>query len=417
MLLIPSLKKKTKQAAIQRVNDPIDFYLPLDVYRGTMESLVEVGQKIFKYQCIAQLRGVFATTLHAPASGIIKEILLIDGKPHIHLENDFKDKEAEIFAPNSEKLTIEDFAEILAEFGIEGSGGSRFPTQMKYRFKEKPIETLIFNGVECEPYLSADAVLMREKSYELVKTANVIKNIVKAKRVVFVLEKQNADIKRKLRETAENLGIPIEFCIVPDTYPQGGELQVIKSVMGVELKKGELPMSHGILLNNVGTLWAIHQALFEGKPYVERVLTVSGNKTENQGNYWVKIGTPVSHVLNKTQNSRDMGEQLIVLGGAMMGKAVNPQSATIHKGSGGILVLKRQKSNEQNCIKCGECVDVCPQHLMPFEFVRHVSDGNLASLNTFNLQSCIECGACAYTCPSNVPLMQSIFKGKKMLTS
>lgn len=417
MLLIPSLKKKTKQLAIKTLTDPKEFYFPLDTYRGTMKPTVEVGQRVLKYQCLASSTGTFAAKLHAPISGIVKGIILIENKLHLHLENDFKDEETHRIQLDREKLAIEDFAELLNEFGIEGAGGSRFPTQLKYRIKEGQIETLIFNGVECEPYLSADLVLMKEKSEELLETAYFIKNIIKAKRIVFVLEAQNADIRKTLQKTSEKLNIATEFCMIPNAYPQGGELQVIRSVTGIEIKKGEIPSQHGFIVNNVGTLWAIHQALFENKPYVERVLTISGNKAENYGNYLVKVGSPISHLLQETQNSRDSSKNLIVLGGAMMGKAINNPNATINKGSGGLLVLKKQNSNEQNCIKCGYCVDVCPQHLVPFEFVRHAADNNAASLRDFNLQSCIECGACAYSCPSNIPLMESIFKGKEMLLS
>ncbi|MDL1912943.1 MAG: RnfABCDGE type electron transport complex subunit C [Bergeyella sp.] len=417
MLLIPSKKKKTRHCAVETIRDPRDFYLPLDAYRGTLEPIVELGQKIRKYQCVAHLEGTFATRLHAPVSGRIKAFVLIDGKQYIHLENDFKDLEMAVSSLDTTKLTVEGFSEILAQLGIEGSGGSRFPTQMKYRVKEGRIETLIFNGVECEPYLSADTVLMKEKGEELLRAAQLVQSVLKARRVIFVIEKQNSDVRIILDNEAKKLGIPVEFCMVSNTYPQGGELQVIRSVTGLELKKGEIPGLYGILLNNVGTLWAIYRGIFEGKPYTERVLTISGNQSTGQGNYWVKIGTPVSHLLNEAQNKFDVEGCLVVLGGAMMGKAVFSLSTGVNKGSGGLLLLKKQKKAALNCIKCGACVDVCPQRLMPLEFVRHVENKSVGLLRAFYLQNCIECGACAYVCPSHVPLMENIFKGKNMLSS
>lgn len=413
MLLIPSLKIKTKQQSIKTINDAVDFYLPIDAYRGEMKVLVAEGQQVLKNQLIAELDGVFSTKLHSPISGIVKGIVSIDGKKHIHLWNNFRNIEI----PNSiilpEILTLENFVEILNDYGIEGSGGSRFPTQLKYRLNEKPVDTLIFNGVECEPYLSADVVLMKEKAKELLQTAKLIKHLIKAKKIVFVIEKANKDVQSILKETARILSIEIEVLSVPNTYPQGGELQVIKAVTGLEIKKGILPIDYGILVNNVGTLWAIYNAVFEGKPYTERLVTVSGNRSSQQGNYWVKIGTPVWHLLKETQNDFEAGEQNVILGGAMMGKAVNFLKTPINKGSGGLLVLKKYQNKNYNCIKCVECVTACPQKLVPFEFANHQNDK--VQLQDFHLQDCIECGACAYICPSDVPLMESIMNGKKSL--
>lgn len=415
MLLIPSLKRKTKHISIETISDPTDFYLSLAAYRGEMKPLFVAGQKVLKYECLAESKEIFATKIHAPVSGTIKGIVEIEGKMHIHLENDFQYHSVEKIDIDCKNLTLKRFSKLLEDFGIEGAGGSRFPTALKYRVETETVETLIFNGVECEPYLSADAVLMKEKTEELIKTARLIQNLLKAKRVVFVLEKQNKDIAKILNNTANESNVSIDICFVPDTYPQGGELQVIKSVTGIELKKGEIPLSKGILVNNVGTLWAIHQAIFQGKPYTERIVTVSGNKSDKQGNYWVKIGTSVAHLLNQTQEKSSLKNDLTILGGAMMGKKIDENNSFINKGSAGVLLLKNQKSTAQNCIKCGECVDVCPQRLMPFEFVRN--NENATILKQFNLQSCIECGACEYTCPSHIPLMESIFNGKKMFAS
>ncbi len=415
MLLIPSLKRKTKHISIETISDPTDFYLSLAAYRGEMEPLVVAGQKVLKYECLAESKEIFVTKIHAPVSGTIKGIVEIEGNMHIHLENDFQNHSVEKIDIDCKNLTLKRFSKLLEDFGVEGAGGSRFPTALKYRVETETVETLIFNGVECEPYLSADAVLMKEKTEELIKTAYLIQNLLKAKRVVFVLEKQNKDIAKILKNTANESNVSIGICFVPDTYPQGGELQVIKAVTGIELKKGEIPISKGILVNNVGTLWAIHQAIFQGKPYTERIVTVSGNKSDKQGNYWVKIGTSVAHLLNQTQEKSSRKNDLTILGGAMMGKKINENNSFINKGSAGVLLLKNQKSTAQNCIKCGECVDVCPQRLMPFEFVRN--NENATILKQFNLQSCIECGACEYTCPSHIPLMESIFNGKKMFAS
>jgi electron transport complex protein RnfC len=416
MLSIPSLKRKTKKNNITTLSEPANLYLPLTTYQGTMQLLVHPGQKVLKYECIASSQGSLSTRLNAPVSGTVKEVLVIDEKQFLRLENDFMHKEVvrhRLYNP--ETISLQELVNILRKSGIEGAGGARFPTHIKYNIQGKDIDTLILNGVECEPYLSSDAILMQEKSNDLLQAAKTIQRVIKARKIVFVLEKQNKDIGQILKNSAKALKIDIKICFVPNTYPQGGELQIIKAVTGLELKKGAIPANHGILVNNVATLWAIYRAIFEGIPYTERVVTVSGNSSKKQGNYLVKIGTPISHLLKETGNESIEEDLTLILGGAMMGKLAHNLSTPINKGSGGVLILKKSKSTSVNCIKCGDCVTVCPQHLMPLEFVRH--QDNTAMLNEYHLKNCIECGACAYICPSDVPLMESINKGKSLLSA
>lgn len=315
-------------------------------------------------------------------------------------------------------ITQADFEALLLTYGIQGAGGSQFPTQLKYRQSAVPIDTIIFNGAECEPYLSADFVLMKEKTRELLQAAVAIQTVLGAKRFVFAIEKQNREMKQTLLQQAKVMGIIAEVKLLPDSYPQGGELQLIKSVTGKEIFKGSLPANHGIIVNNIGTLWAIYRALFEGKPYIERIVTLSGDTCVNKGNYLVKNGTAVAYLLEETGNTREEESQMVILGGAMMGKPVDNPSTSINKGSGGVLLLKKHKINENNCIKCGLCVDVCPQRLMPLEFVRHNQLNDQKALQKLHLNDCIACGACAYVCPSDVALMENIFEGKnKLLTN
>ncbi|MFZ4861712.1 electron transport complex subunit RsxC [Sphingobacterium sp. Mn56C] len=409
------MKKKTKHQGLQTLDDAADFYLPLAAYRNTMMPVVEIGATVLKYELLAESQGPFASKIHAPVSGTVAALLEIDGKQVLQLKNDYQDTPVPTAPVDAEALDIQSFRQLLLDYGIQGAGGSQFPTQLKYNLEEYKIHTLIFNGVECEPYLTADRALLSEKTVPLLKAAQVIQKIVAAERIVFAIEKQNRQVKPILLKQAATLGVPIEVQLLPDTYPQGGELQLIKSVVGKELRKGSIPAQHGILVNNIGTLWAIYKAIFEGSPNVERVVTVSGNACETLGNYTIKYGTPVAHILKATGNPWNPEAQTLVLGGAMMGKAISSGTTAIHKGSGGLLLLKKQAENQQNCIKCGLCVDVCPQRLMPLEFVRFNQQGNQAALQQYHLGDCIECGACAYVCPSHVPLMENIFSGKAQL--
>ncbi|MCC9167734.1 electron transport complex subunit RsxC [Pontibacter harenae] len=415
MLLIPSLKGKTKYSDISTIADSKDFYMPLDAYRNVMTPVVSIGERVKKYQLLAQSEGTFASKLHAPVSGTVTAFFQLNGKQMIHLQNDFLNLETLTFPVEPTGLTKEEFMDVLLDNGIQGAGGSQFPTQLKYNIQDRQIRTVIFNGAECEPYLTSDFVLMREKADELIKAAQVIRTVLNAQKIVFAVERHNIAVRKILLKNASNLGVEIEVKILSDGYPQGGELQLIKSVTGLEIRKGSFPADHGILVNNIGTLWAIYKALFEGRPNIERIITVSGNGCQHLGNYRIKIGTPIIHILRETNNNWNPDLQTIVLGGAMMGKSVESPLVPVHKGSGGLLIMRKTKIEKNNCIKCGLCVDVCPQHLMPLEFVRHNLSSDVPELKKFSLQDCIECGACAYVCPSDVPLMENIFDGKKKL--
>lgn len=418
MLVIPSLKKVTKKSAIKQLKDPVNLYLALDAYRGTMNPVVKIGDQVKKYQLLAESQGIFASTLHAPVSGRVKAFLEQDGKTILQLENDFQETKSSLSLIDTTTLTRATFETLLLTYGIQGAGGSQFPTQLKYKQSAVSIDTIIFNGAECEPYLSADFVLMKEKTRELLQAAQVIQTVLGAKRFVFAIEKQNREIKPILLQEAKSMGVLTEVKLLPDSYPQGGELQLIKSVTGKEIFKGSLPANHGIVVNNIGTLWAIYKALFEGKPYIERVVTLSGDTGVNKGNYLVKNGTSVAYLVAETGNTWEEESQWAILGGAMMGKPVHTASTAIHKGSGGLLLLKKQKINQNNCIKCGLCVDVCPQRLMPLEFVRYNQLDDQKALQQLHLNDCIACGACAYVCPSDVALMENIVEGKnKLLTN
>ncbi|RYD41195.1 MAG: RnfABCDGE type electron transport complex subunit C, partial [Verrucomicrobiaceae bacterium] len=370
MLLIPSLKKKTRECPIVPLADPKDLYLPLDGYRGDLTPVARDGESVRKYQLLAESTGTFAGKLHAPVSGTVIGRKNINGKVVLHLENDFQDREADRIPIDPRRLAPENFARLLLDRGVVGAGGARLPTHLKYSGPTDKIHIVIFNGAECEPYLSADHALMDEHPEELLRAAGVIGTVVGAGRLVFAIEQQNRRLRKGLLKAAGKLGLPIEVKLLPDSYPQGGELQLIRSVTGLELKRGSLPAAHGILVNNVGTLHAIYQAIFEGTPCTGRVLTVSGEKGGRAGNYRVKIGTPVEHILRETGGSWDPENQRVILGGAMMGKAVDSPLTPVHKGAGGLLVLRRKKLAAYNCIGCGVCVDVCPQRLMLLEFAR-----------------------------------------------
>ncbi|OXA89532.1 electron transport complex subunit RsxC [Flavobacterium hercynium] len=410
---ILSLKHITKHVLIENIPDPPEFYLPLYGYKGVLKTIVETGQYVKKYELLAQAEDLFSTAMHAPASGIIEGIEIIEGKPHLKLVNDFKETAIDLPLQKSVQLEPAAILEILKQYGIEGSGGARFPTHLKYNLRNEDVDVFIINGAECEPYLTADYALMQNKTEALFKSIISIQKIIKAKKVVFGIEKQNKELVTILKAFYSLCDFPVEIKLLPNTYPQGGELQLIKSITKKELPKGSRPLDHRIVLSNIGTLWAIYNALFHNKPYVERVITLSGEDAVKKGNFYVKIGTPVSHLFNLSASKKE--RQQIVLGGPMMGKAVTDYKSPVTKGTGGVLILPEIQNEKYNCIECGYCANACPQRLMPMEFARYAKTENTTQLLSHRLLDCIECGACAYICPSDVPLMRSIYHGKEIL--
>ncbi|WDF70016.1 electron transport complex subunit RsxC [Sphingobacterium oryzagri] len=395
--------------------DPALLYLPLATYQGDMDVVVDAGQSVTMYQLVAASSGTFAATIHAPVSGEVLGVTEIAAERYLTIKNDFCYTEKALTVPDTAAWTSEDFLQYLLYAGIEGSGGARFPTHLKYRVAPSTIKTFIINGAECEPYLSADYILMKTAGAKLMAVLQIIQRMLMPDEIVLAIEQQHKELAVPLAQMAKQFGLDIALKILPNTYPQGGELQLIKSVTGIEIAKGSIPAHHGMIVSNVGTLWAMAGAFLEGKPYTERIITVSGNRSRTLGNYRVKIGTPLGHILRETQHEWNQQAQTVILGGPMMGRAAVSPLQPIHKGVGGLLLLENADPQQMNCIACGYCVDACPQHLMPLEFVRHNQEEDLHQLKAFHLEDCIACGACAYVCPSDVPLMYHIQVGKEKL--
>jgi len=422
MMRIFSMKGKTKKKRIEQLADASYLHIPLHDYLNcNFEPLVKVGDKIKKYQLIGQTTNGFYTCIHAPVSGCvydIKDVQYADGRviPIIVLENDFMETEAEpvLQNPGHESYTPEQLLEIIAKSGVVGQGGAQFPTATKYAIGDNKINTFIINGTECEPYLTSDYALMAERSEELFKGIHIINRILHAEDIVITIEEQNKELQGifapLLKQKEYNR---FRVVILPDEYPQGGELQLIKSVTGKELPRNIRPVETGIIVNNVGTVYAVYQAVANLRPVVSRIVTVSGEKAAIYGNYEVKIGTTVGHIIETLGLATN--KNTVVLGGPMMGRATTDWSAPITKGTAGILIFKERELKRNNCISCGYCVDVCPMKLMPMKFEEYYRKEKYFSLERYSISSCIECAACEYICPSNVPLIESIKEGKSKL--
>lgn len=419
MMHIFSMKGKTKKSGIQLLKAPPVLYIPLSQHIGKpAEAIVEIGEKVKKYQLIAKATPGLSANVHSPISGTVIDIsdcTLADGAttPAIVIENDWQD---EVVANQqvSENITNDDIVDIIRKSGIVGEGGAQFPTDIKYNLEGSEIHTFIINGTECEPYLTADYALMAQHTEELLKGICIVNRILEAKDVVITIEEQNKELNKTFAPFLEKEEYKhIRIAILPNEYPQGGELQLIKSITGIELPRAKRPREVGVIVNNVGTIYSVYQAVSNNRPLISRFLTLSGEKSEKYGNFEVLIGTPISHILKESGVS--LKDKHIVLGGPMMGKHAVNTDAPIIKGSSGILLLKEDKKQSHNCISCGYCVEVCPMKLMPMKFEEIYRGGKYFKLEKYNISNCIECAACEYICPSNVPLIESIKKGKNKL--
>ncbi|NDW08939.1 electron transport complex subunit RsxC [Dysgonomonas sp. 520] len=425
MMHIFSAKSKTKKEKITDLKDAPVFYIPMLQNIGTPATpIVKVGDTIKRFQLIGEATGHCSANIHSPISGVVIDICphpLADGTvvETIIVENDYLNTEIMLGAEKDvdlKKMSSEEILSAIKDCGIVGEGGAQFPTHNKYDIKDKEIDTFIINGTECEPFLTADYALMNEFPNLLFTGIKMINKVLKAKEVVITVEAQNKDIMDSFNYLMNKPEYSnYKVMIFPDKYPQGGELQLIKSVTGKELGKGKLPSSIGLIVSNVGTVIAVYKAIVNRKPLVERVVTVSGDFLQGAGNYNIKIGTPVQHIIKELKLDSDIENKGIVLGGPMMGKAVSSMLAPVTKGSSGVLTFKKKEVSRNNCIMCGYCADVCPMHLMPMKFEQLFRRGKYSSLAGFSISECIECAACEYICPSNVSLMESIKEGKSQL--
>ena len=422
---IESMKHVTKKIGLTTMKDPEFFYVPLSQHIGQVaKETVKIGDYVHRYEKIGEVSGKVSSMVHSPVSGKVTEIIenpAANGKKvkTVVIKNDFKYKEIETEKRRIEEVGTfrrDEILEIIKEAGIVGEGGAQFPTHVKYDIGYKKIDTFIVNGAECEPYLTADYTIMSNYVEELLGGIKIAEKLLRPREVVIGIEEENIDIAEHIEVIIKQSRLfNVKIQVLPTAYPQGSELQLIRSVTGKEIKKGEIPGNHGVIVSNVGTVKSMYDAFTEGKPLVERVVTVSGEKVKTKGNYLLKVGTPLSHIIEQL-NPEDNAK--IVFGGPMMGEEVTETSTPVVKGTSGILFLSKDIDSvkRENCISCGYCVDVCPMGLMPMKFAESYRKEQYEKLVTvYHLDNCIECGACEYVCPSRVPLIKSIKEGKEKL--
>ena len=403
---------------IENAGIPAQLILPLAQHIGAPASpIVNVGDRVLKGQMIAEAKGFVSAPVHAPTSGTIAAI---ESRviPHpsgmsascIVIDTDGKDEWIEHHGVEDySTLSKLDLVDRIRQAGIAGMGGAGFPAAVKLSTRDdKPIETLIINGTECEPYITADDILMRERAAEIIAGAEILRHIIKPNKETLIgVEDNKPEGIAALKKAAEGTGI--EIVVFPTKYPSGGEKQLIQILTGKEVPSGGLPSDVGIVCQNIGTATAIYRAIQFGEPLISRITTVTGEACGQAQNYEVLLGTPVQYLLDKSGFDKENCIRLI-MGGPMMGYTLQDTAVPVVKTSNCILAPTVAElpppPPAQACIRCGMCAEACPVSLLPQQMYWFSRAQEHEKLENHQLFDCIECGACSYVCPSNIPLVQ-----------
>lgn len=421
MIKLPDFKEPQSDLQSEKYLAPKRLYLPLSQHTGSPSSLcIKKGDTVEEADILAKETGFISSSLHAPCSGRVTNI---DSWFHpnlkratcIFLETAIKQKNYPE-RKNSSSLPKEELIKIIKNSGIVGMGGAAFPTHVKLS-PPKKIETLIINGCECEPYLTTDSRLMVENLNAIFRGIEIICNIVGPKNVIFAVEDNKPEVIKKLHLviSLKKYQVPnLSLSILKTAYPQGGEKQLVFATMQRKIAGGNLPFDVGCLVQNVATCFAIYEAVYFNKPLIERLVTFAGDALSKPKNIWLKIGTTLKELFDEKVLEFRLKPEKIIVGGPMMGIALDNLEYPILKASGGFLFLSKIKSQEENsCIRCARCVDNCPVNLLPLEYAKRVKKNEYNKLNDLNIKDCIECGCCSYACPAKIPLLHYIKIGKK----
>ncbi|TMP23828.1 electron transport complex subunit RsxC, partial [Pseudoalteromonas rubra] len=414
----PEQKSVSNQASIGRIPLPDYLVLPLKQHIGANgQLLVNKGDRVLKGQALTRPGANWSLPVHAPTSGVISDIKPMPSahpsalpELSIVLTPDGEDSWCEL-SPVSDFTQLDNQAliDIIHHAGIAGMGGAGFPTYVKAdSAKHKPVEFLVVNGVECEPYITADDLLMREHAEQIVQGIEIMQHLLSPEYVLVGIETNKPEaIQAMTAAAAHNSKILIRG--LPVKYPSGGEKQLIQVLTSKEVPSGGIPADVGVLVQNVGTLFAVSEAVCKGKPLIERVVTVTGNTIQTPQNVWALLGTEIKHLLT-CQGFEPVAEQRVIMGGPMMGFTLPTVRIPVVKTTNCILAPDNQElavaGPEQACIRCSACADACPQTLLPQQLQWFAKGKEYDKLEEHNLFDCIECGACAYVCPSEIPLVQ-----------
>lgn len=420
----PEANKLSAAKAIVDAQLPKVAIIPLAQHIGApANAVVQKGDKVKVGQLIGEANGFVSANIHSSVSGTVSKVdLAVDvagfKKPAVFI--DVEDDEWLETIDRTDTLIeeIKDDAKTIIgkikDAGIVGMGGATFPAHVKLAIPEgKKADFLIINGVECEPYLTADHRLMLEKSAELIVGVKILMKAIGVEKAYIGIEANKPDAISKLTELCQKEQ-GIEVVPLKLKYPQGGEKQLINAVSGREVPSGKLPIDAGAVVQNVGTAFAVYEAVQKNKPLIERIVTVTGDTVATPSNFRARIGTPVAELIAAAGGDVEKSGK-IISGGPMMGKAMANLESTVTKGTSGILMLSEEKAVRPEagpCIRCAKCVDACPMGLEPYLLMQYSQRQMWAEDEANHIMDCIECGCCIFSCPAKRPILDYVRLGK-----
>ena len=415
--------KLSSASAIQELPPPDVVVIPVSQHLGAPAKVqVNRGDEVRVGQVIAQAAGFISTNIHSSVSG---KVLKVDNFPdssgyrklavQIQVEGDkwMEDIDRSDDVVPHTVLGQEDIRKKMLDAGIVGLGGATFPSHVKLMVPGgKKAEYIIINGVECEPYLTADHRLMLERSQELVAGIKVLMKGLGVDKAILGIENNKPDAIEKMKQLTDGSEIKVQPLKVK--YPQGGEKQLVQALLKREVPSGGLPIDVGVVVFNVGTTFAAYEAVMKNRPLIDRIVTVTGKSIPKPSNFQVRIGTPVSYLVEKAGGLPDDTAK-VINGGPMMGKALSNLDVPVVKGSSGIVIIMEEEASRREvmpCIRCTRCAGVCPMGLEPYLLMTLSEKSLFERMEQEKTMDCIECGSCSYTCPSSRPLLDYIRLGK-----
>ena len=415
----PSERKEfTEHLALQKFPEPKEVVIPLSMHAGAPANpVVQVGDTVKVGQKMGEAAAFISSPVHSSVSGTVTAI---EERGHatrgtclsVVIRSDGKNTLDESVKPHKdlESLTPDEIVEIVKEAGIVGMGGAGFPTAVKLK-PAKPVDTILLNGCECEPLLTADHRVLLEYADDVIFGLKAILKATGAEKGVIVIEDNKPDAIALMKEKTAGCQ-QMEVVAARTKYPQGAEKMLIKRVTGRMVPSGGLPADVGCIVSNISTTKAISDAIQKGMPLIQRVVTVTGERLKHPGNFVVKIGTNTRDLIDYCGGITGQGEVTVKAGGPMMGFVLTDTNVPIMKGSNGIIAVDTDHAAEQPCIKCGRCVDVCPMELSPLYFAKYADQENWQGMKDMHVMDCIECRSCEYICSSKIPLVAKIKAGK-----
>ena len=421
----PEENKISTNAAIEQMPLPKQVAVLMNQHLGAPATpIVAKGDKVKVGQLIAEAQAFMCANIHSPVSGTVNKIDVCKDMVGLPKTAIYIDVEGDEWMESIDRtpdikrecnLEPKEIVAKLKEMGIVGLGGATFPAHIKYSVPEgKKAEYLIINAAECEPYLTSDHRVMMEHAEEICIGVSILRKALGVPNAYIGIESNKPEPIRVMTEAAKQFeGIIVEPLVVK--YPQGAEKQLINSITGRKVPSGKLPIDVGCVVSNIGTTFAVYEAIQKNKPLIENILTVTGKKLPSQHNYQGRIGITYNDIIKHALGELPANTGKVISGGTMMGKAISNLDAPTTKGASSVLVMDESESRrgpESNCIRCGKCINACPMGLEPYLFSALVKNNRIEEAKEHNILDCIECGCCFFSCPANKPLTDEIRLGK-----